>query len=220
MLRLTFLLFLTAITACAEPLITPFKQPESFPLTFRLRLPKHAAVISHEQTNHADTITAHMSDDRDGGMIVEAVDSAGKQVWRRDFGYNLSAAPGCSVSISFHPHLNALIVSFEGYKWDHTHALLFVEKTTSACTIREYPETAPEIAAFLQKQPGYNDSYKYWIYPAKFAGHQVVFCGIPLEQPERQNPHPLAQEVRWFDITASIDKDFKIAAIEAKPSHH
>lgn len=218
MLKYTFLLLLTVITAYAEPLVTPFNQPENFPLTFRLVLPKEAAVISHKQKNNFDTITARMSDDRRGGMVVEAVDAIGKQVWKRDFGHNLSAVPGCSVSISFHPQIKALIVSYEGYKWDHQHTLLFVDKMASTYTIREYSEAAPEIDSFLKKQPGYQADSKYWIHPTKFSGHEIVFSCIPLTPLQSTLPHPLDQEHPWYDITASMDKDFKITPVAAEVS--
>lgn len=145
-------------------------------------------------------------------------DATGQQVWKRDFGYNLSAAPGCSVSLSFHPQGKVLIVSYVGYKSSHQHTLLFVDKTAFMYTIREYSEAAQEIESFLKKQPGYQAHSKYWIYPTKFSGHEIVFSCIPLTPHQSNLPHPFDQEHPWYDITASVDKDFKIAPVAAKIS--
>jgi hypothetical protein len=46
-----------------------------------------------------------------------------------------------------------------------------------------------------------------------------VFACIPLDPPERQSVHPLTQDVQWFDVTASIEPDFKIFPSDANPSH-
>ena len=219
MFRQTLVLLPTAITACAEPLVIPFSQPENFPLSFRLLLPRLSTVVSHEQTHTLDTIVAKIDDDRGEGMVVEAVDTTGKPVWRRDFGYNLSAAPGCSISISFHPQVSALIVSYHGYKWDLTHHLLFLHKTTTGHKIREYPSESPDILPFLKKQSGYDEEYQYWIYPSRFSGDHVIFSCIPQERPESGLPHPLAQDRRWFDITTSLSNDFKLIPITATVSH-
>jgi hypothetical protein len=218
--RHLLLLWLIAGAACAETVAIPFKQPDNFPLTFRLVLPKEdSTIVSHKHDNGFDTITARIDDDRNGGLTVESVDASGKRVWHHDFGYNASAAPGCSASISFHPKLNAVIVSYGGYKWDHDHKLLFVEKTVSAYKVREYSTDAPEILPFLKKQIGYSTVHKYWIHPVRFVESRVVFACIPLDPPERQSVHPLTQDVQWFDVTASIEPDFKIFPSDANPSH-
>jgi hypothetical protein len=217
---LTLLSCLIAGTAFAQTVSLPFKKPENFPVTFNLVLPKkNSTVVSHEQVGGFDTITARLDDDREGGFVVEAVDMSGKRLWRRDFGYNFSGVPGCSVAVSFHPKVNAVIVGYHGYKWDHNHILLFVTKTPSGYRIAEYSGEAPEIFQFLKVQPGYSEKHKYWIYPFKFVEDQIVFECTPLSPLELNSPHPLDQEVRWFDMTAPIDENFKITPTDAKPSY-
>ncbi|MBK1884796.1 hypothetical protein JIN85_20470 [Luteolibacter pohnpeiensis] len=220
MLKQTLILLLSAVSASADPLITQFKQPDSFPLSFRLSLPQHSTVISHVQTDTHDTITAKIDDDRGECMVVEAIDGAGKCIWSRDFGYDMSANPGgCSAALSFHPEVSALIVSYHGYKSNHAHSLLFLDKSKTEYKVREYASEAPDIIPFLKKQQGYEDDYKYWICPSRFSGNNVIFSCIPLERPESGFPHPLAQGLRWFDITASLSEDFKLTPISATISH-
>ena len=211
---------LIAGVASAEMTVVPFKQPEKFPLNFRLVLPKEdSTVVSHKPEDGFDKITVRRDDDRGSGMLVEAVDAAGKRLWHHDFGYNASATPGCSVSVSFHPDLMAVIVSYDGYKWDHSRKLLFVEKSTSGYAIREYSEDAPEIQTYIEKLPNYSKGFKYWIHPSKFVDRSVEFECIPGNPPERQSVHPFAQDARWFNVTASLDHDFKIIPNAVKGSH-
>lgn len=214
------LLGLATVTACAETTVIPSKQPEKFPLNFRLALPKEdSAVVSHKQEDGAEVITARLEDDRKGKMVVEAVDSAGKRVWHHDFGYNFSAAPGCSVSVQFHPDLMAVIVSYHGYKWDNAYKLLFVEKHASGHVIREYPKDAQEIRAYIEKLPDFSKGFKYWIHPQKFVGQGLEFECIPLTPPDSNAPHPLAQDGRWFNVKASLDKDFLIVPTGSEGRH-
>jgi hypothetical protein len=209
---LFLLLLILTTSASAETVAIPFTQPEGFPLSFRLLVPKQdSAIVSHKKENGADTITARITDDKGGGLIVEALDAESKRVWISDFGYNLSAVPGCSVSVAFHPKLSALIVSYQGYKWDHSHKLLFVKKEESGHVVSEYSPKAPEIASFIKKQDGYSSDHKYHIYPYKFEQERVVFECVPAELPERKAERPFAQDVPWFHVTASISPVFVVA---------
>lgn len=200
--------------------MVPFKQPEKFPLSFRLVLPKEdSTVVSHEQKDGADVITARLGVEGDQTMLIEAVDVAGKRVWHQGFFYNHSAAAGCSVSVQFHPDLRAVIVSCHRYKWDHFSTLLFIEKSALGHVIREYPEDAPEIRAYIEKLPDYSKGFKYWIYPQKFEGQGLEFSCIPLTPPESDAPHPLAQDARWFNVKASLDKDFLVVPTGSEGRH-
>ncbi len=211
---------LTVTVECAETTTIPFKHPDNFPVQFRLVLPPpDSKLISHREENGLDVITAHLDGESEEGLLVEAIDTSGQRVWHHDFGYNLSATPGCTVSISFHPTALVALVTYSGYKSDQHSKLLFIEKTASACKIREFPAEAPELISYLKKQPDYSSKHRYWIHPTRFIGSRVEFTCIPLSPPEKQAPHPLDQETQWFAITASIETDFKIVPLEAKPLH-
>ena len=218
---LLLLLLLSPGDAGAETYGVPFKQPEKFPLRINLLLPKQGStLLSHEQKEDGDTITARIEEgDELTGMLVEAVDVHNRRLWQHDFGYNASAVPGCAVSVSFHPQLAALIVTYQGYKWDHAHKLLLLEKIGATCKVREYSKDAPDIVPFLKKQPGFSSEYTYWVYPERFAGTDLVFSCIPLALPDRQTAHPLAQEQSWFEINAAMNSEFKITPLHAKASH-
>ncbi|MAS96830.1 MAG: hypothetical protein CMO55_26870 [Verrucomicrobiales bacterium] len=215
-----FFLIIFTLSANADTVAIPFSQPKEFPLSFRLSIPKEDSVIvSHTKENRTDTITVRLIDDRAGGLAVEALNADAERVWLHDFGYNLSATNGCSVSITFHPTVSAVIISYRGYKWDHAHKLFFAKKEGAAHVLSECSTKAPEIASFLEKQEGYSSKHKYRISPYKFENNRVVFECIPLELPERSSVHPFAQDVPSFHVTASISPDFEIVPIEIKKTN-
>lgn len=219
-MQCTCLWLAAASVTWADTTTIPFQQPADFPVALRLALPKEDAVlVSHAFAKGVDTIVARLDDNEKEGLAVEAVDADGKRIWHYDFGYNLSAAPGCAVSASFHPSNKALILSYHGYKWDWHCKLLFLEKKGDAFELREYSVEAPDILSYIKKHPGYSSKHTYSIQPVKFDGSRIIFSCIPGEPPESNLPHPLAQDMRWFDVTAELEDDFKITPIEIKISH-
>lgn len=215
---LSAILLLATIPLHAGETQTPFRHPYGFPVKMRLVLPdKDADIISHRTQDGWDTITARLENDRSGGMQVEAVDPSGKEVWRHDFGYDASAAPGCRVSISHHPRLSAVIVKFEGHKWNWHTKLLFIKSSATGPLVREYEADGQVLSAFLKKQPGYSPRHRYAISPARFSGNDIVFSCTPGTVAD--DAHPLAQDLPWFEIKAGIDANFGVSPISAAVVH-
>jgi hypothetical protein len=206
-----FVIALISPSLHAGELRTAFRHPADFPLHFVLVIPeKESRIISQKTEGGTETITAFMEDAAQGGMKVEAIDSAGRKVWQHDFGYNYSATPGCSVSISHHPHLPALILGYRGHKWDSQAKLLFIGTDGGHAWVRAYDEKAPEIDAFLRAQPGYSPQRRHSILPVRFSGNDILFECIPGST--GNDPHPLDQELPWYEITVAMDARFHLTA--------
>ncbi|GAA5497496.1 hypothetical protein Rhal01_03692 [Rubritalea halochordaticola] len=219
--------FILLTTLLLSPLLlaedfhyTSFDLKKDLPVTARLKLPaKVSKIHKHDKTENKDTITASISDDRLGTMVVEILDQQKQLLWSGDFGYNLSATPGCSISIECHPSQPYLIIQYYGYKWDHRSLLLKLETQGETTKVLAHNKLANDILTYLKKQPGYSPKHQYTISPRTFTEKGLTLECIPLELPETKLPHPLAQGERWFTVTAKIEKDFTLTPTESKITH-
>lgn len=211
-------LLLIAATTSAEPKRVPFTLPRRLPVSVSIVLPDVDSVLSHKKTATGDRIAAKLTDIETEGLVVEISDSAGRVVWRHDFGFN-SSQESNSIEVACHPTLPLILVEYSGYKWDHDHKLLFIEHVTPHQVVREYTGAKADILPILRRQKGFEADYEYWIYPSGFVPQGVTFECIPLEKPERQAVHPFAQDPQWFRVTATVSDAFKISPTSVTSTH-
>ena len=212
------LLCLLPVAATAEPHKVPFSLPESLPFTVSLVLPKSVSIAAHEKTEGGDSIRAFIGDS-DPGMLVEVSGPKGNTLWSHDFGSNLSAPEGNTITVSYQSKSRLLLVHYQGYKWDHAHKLLFIEPDHQPPSVREYSTAEKDILPLLKRQKDFAADYKYWIYPLRFTERGIEFECIPSQKPERQAAHPFAQDQQWYLVTATVDAKRKIITTDVKATH-
>lgn len=212
------LLCLLPVAATAESHKVPFALPEPLPFTVSLVLPESVSVAAHEMTDSGDSIRARIGDSSPG-MFVEVSDHKGNTLWSHDFGSNLSAPEGNTITVSYQHKSRLLLVHYQGYKWDHAHTLLFIEPDHQPPSVLEYSTAEKDILPLLKRQKDFAGDYHYWIYPLRFTDRGVEFECIPSQKPDRQAAHPLAQDQQWYLVTATVDSKRKIIPTDVKTAH-
>lgn len=214
LLNVVFLLFLNQARA-DELTRTPFSAPKGLPVSVELITPRDASkIVSHEKKGGAETVTVALTDD-ESGLVVEVLDSNRKSLWKHDFGYNLSAVPGCRICIESHPKLPCFIVHYYGYKWDHKHVLLMVDTRAKEPVVHEYVSQQSDLGSALKMGDGYAEDLKYFICPLRLTGDGVLFECIPLKDPDRGSAHPFAPDAQRFTVATKIKRDFKVIPEDA-----
>lgn len=212
------LLCLLPVAAIAEPHKIPFSLAESLPFTVSLVLPESVSVAAHEKKESGDSIRARIGDSSPG-MFVEVSGPKGDILWSHDFGSNLSAPEGNTITVSYQHKSRILLVHYQGYKWDHDHKLLFIEPDHQPLSIREYSTAEKDILPLLKRQKDFAADYHYWIYPLRFTDRGVEFECVPRQKPERQTAHPFAQDQKWYLVTATVNQKRRIIPTDVKATH-
>jgi hypothetical protein len=149
-------------------------------------------------------------------MMVQARSMSGKVLWSHDFGYNASSPNQVSVESS--PTLNAAIVHYSGYKWDHAHVLLLVtpgKGATEAPKVTAYDPSA--LLTELKRHRQFKKGTEYLIQPSGIEKDLVKFECIPLAGADA--PHPFLQDhSQWFTIEGKLDKNHSILPVRVTPA--
>ena len=210
---------LALITATAgEPMRTSFTIREDLGVSIALLTPaKDSSILRHTYEDGIDTVVASIADDRDGGLMVEIRDHANKSLWKHDYGYNLSAQPGCKIAVAIHPSLPILLIHYHGYKWDHEHTLLFLDSRPGPLQVRPYATQDQDVLPALKASKNYSADFNYLIQAQSLTKDGVIFECIPIEKPEVQSVHPFHQDhSRWFRVTTAINARFQITPTEVR----
>ena len=176
-------------------------------------LPESGTIVARETTERGHSVVVHIGRDEPAhGIIVQIRDMVDRALWTHDFGYNLSATPGCRITVDISERHHAALVHYDGYKWDHDHRLIFLGAPAAAGeAVRaiEYRDARRDILPHLQARPEFAGD-AYWITPVRFIDEGVLFGCTPLQRREGA-AHPFDQEAPGFTVRARLDRD---AAIE------
>ena len=214
----------SAAAMAGEGRKVPFALPGEPPFCVSVLLTGAVVLAAHDQTGDGDAIRVRVDEnapdsDYASRLPVEVSDLQGRVLWSHDFGLNLSAPQGNTVTVAYQPATRLLLVTYEGYKWDHGHVLLAVGAGRRPRAVREYRSADRDILPRLRRREDFPDDCRYWIYPRRLVPGGVVFECIPLQKPEHEAVHPFAQEEPWYEVTAKVGSGGKMLPVAVKRSH-